>query len=277
MKSSLKRPCDESSICDPERPQDLLSLLPPMPHKIPLKYWLLVNEDRLSKKRQKLDNTESDPTTSCVEDPVLKRRRKVSFSCQAKKVYQRYYSDEDLKNAWLSEDDALASRHMLFLAIQAQSCTEVCFRGLEDFKNERTTQHKIRHGCEVRRSILHALRSADAARPKTTTDTTTAAAAAATTTAARVSAQLSMASVKQAQELAIVDACIAKLIHGGVHHYRDDNLSRPTIATAANYGPESTSMMPTEMLLVGKYGLFSRRRQTKRMFQDDARDVSVIE
>jgi hypothetical protein len=137
-------------------------------------------------KRFKLDNVDSIGTHKVLSDEsACASEKKPRFSFESDEIIERYYTAEDLKYAWLSADDWAASLQAII--------------GLEQFQNDETRMNQVQKGSSIRKSICLASLEVNGC-----------------TIAAALSSNLSASDVKVAREIAIVDACIAKHIHGNI-------------------------------------------------------------
>lgn len=190
----------------------------------------------------------SSPQAHRVQSFEDRAEKQVQFVSQPNTVFARFYDDEDLKNAWLSDEDHAISRRVILLEIQSHVFFDITLRGLEHFQNATMRNQKMHQDSSTRRSICLAAKEIDGDKVAST-----------------LSCSLSASDVKSAHEIAIVDACIAKYIHG-VLSTSNGGCSEPKSCTAHRaMATETTSTKFTYRVpLVGKYGLFSHRRQTKR-------------
>jgi hypothetical protein len=133
-------------------------------------------------KRFKLDNVDSIGTHKVLSDEnIACASEKIPrFSFESDEIIERYYTAENLKYAWLSADDWAASLQAII--------------GLEQFQNDETSVNQVQQGSSIRKSICLASREVNGC-----------------TIAAALSSNLSASDVKVAREIAIVDACIAKI------------------------------------------------------------------
>jgi hypothetical protein len=190
----------------------------------------------------------SSPQAHRVQSFEGRAEKQVQFVSQPDTVFVRYYDNEDLKNAWLSDEEHAVSRCVILLEIQSHIFFDITLRGLEHFQSATMRNQKMHQGSNSRRSICLAAKEIDGDKVAST-----------------LSCTLSASDVKNAHEIAIVDACIAKYIHG-VLSTSNGSCSQPKSCTAhRSMATETTSTKFTYRVpLVGKYGLFSHRRQTKR-------------
>lgn len=179
-----------------------------------------------------------------------KPTKSVRFYNEANEIYYRILSDEDLKNAWLSEEEESASRRAVYLSIQAyrqeaeqgskELSPDVSMRGLEHHASALYTEQKLLQGKKIRQSILLAQNDAAAV--------------------AKLSDELSADDVKYAVELAALDAGIAMCLYYTAD--RDDQRG-DTCCPSESFRSMTLSSTSANGL-VGKYCLFSLRRQTSR-------------
>jgi hypothetical protein len=190
----------------------------------------------------------SSPQAHRVQSFEDRAEKQVQFVSQPNTVFARFYDDEDLKNAWLSDEDHAISRRVILLEIQSHVFFDITFRGLEHFQNATMRNQKMHQDSNSRKSICLAAKEIDG-----------------DTVASMLSCTLSASDVKRAHEIAIVDACIAKYIHGVLSTSNGSCSQTKSCTDHRAMATETTSTKFTYRVpLVGKYGLFSHRRQTKR-------------
>jgi hypothetical protein len=208
-------------------------------------------------KRFKLDTVDSIYIHKVLSDKnASASKKKLRFASEPDEIIVRYYTAEDLQHSWLSADDWAASQQAIMLEIQAVKYFDITLRGLEQFQNEETRMNQVQQGSSIRKSICLASREVNGC-----------------TIAAALSSNLSASDVKAAHEVAIVDACIAKHIHGILLGNDFEHRSRCTFTPSNSFSiscSNNSTVRNKDLYLVRSYGLFSRRRQTKRMHNDQS-------